>query len=166
MGLGTVGGLGSGMPFPGGGYGGASPRRGSVGDPYTSVVRLQSPPKTPGARSATPPMPPRSAPAFLSPTQVGGRELGGRELPRLKEAALQSPRVKDVPLQSPRRSPSAPRTPRARQGPPGISGPQDLVDTFASGQGPDKNKTLFEIQHLLVSRSKEELEGIVKSLRH
>jgi hypothetical protein len=40
------------------------------------------------------------------------------------------------------------------------------VDTFASGQGPDKNKTLFEIQHLLVSRSKEELEGIVKSLRH
>jgi hypothetical protein len=66
-------------------------------------------------------------------------------------------------MPSPRRSPT-PR--RVASGPrTTFASPTELVETFG-GAGVDKNKYLFEIQHLLVSRSKDELEGIVKSLRN
>jgi len=135
----------------------ASPRRASVAEPYTSVVRVQSPPVAPGARSATPPVPPRSTPAFLSPTHAGRADH-----PRLKEG-MKSPR--EGPLPSPRRSPTPRRGAGAGDRSATFANASELVETFG-GAAPDKNKYLFEIQHLLVSRSKDELEGIVKSLRH
>jgi hypothetical protein len=93
----------------------------------------------------------RGRPAFFSPTFAGKGQ--------------DPPKIKDSP-----RGPASPRSPRSPQMSPQRGGaslrPGDLIQSFGAAEGTDnKSKYMFEIQHLLRGRSRDELETIARQLR-
>lgn len=148
-------------PGPGSRSRGATPTKAiTMGGPAESepIVGDRPPVGSPGAGASSPS--PRGRPAFFSPTFAGR----GSDPPKLKDQSPFSPRAQQSP-RSPRGGSPSPQ--RGGGGGAASLRPADLIQSFGSGAEATDNKSkyMFEIQHLLRGRSRDELEQIARQLR-